>query len=70
MIWGLVAVLVWLAFVIHWVLSPEAQYEGLEKIVRDFDEDDCNPPRPMTGFLATLTEEQKKAALAYRGDEF
>ena len=25
--------------------------------------------RPMTGFLATLTESQKEAALAYRGAE-
>jgi hypothetical protein len=26
-------------------------------------------PRPMTGFIATLTPEQRKAALAYRGPE-
>lgn len=25
--------------------------------------------RPMTGFFATLTPEQKKQALSYRGDE-
>lgn len=25
--------------------------------------------RPMTGFLATLTDEQRKRALAYRGDD-
>ncbi len=25
--------------------------------------------RPMTGFFATLTAEQKKKALSYRGDE-
>jgi hypothetical protein len=25
--------------------------------------------RPMTGFFASLTDEQKRAALAYRGDE-
>lgn len=29
----------------------------------------CATPRPMTGFFATLTEEQKKLALEYRGDE-
>jgi hypothetical protein len=26
-------------------------------------------PRPMTGFLATLTPEQRDAALAHRGDD-
>lgn len=26
-------------------------------------------PRPMTGFLATLTPEQREAALAYRGPD-
>ncbi|MBX5153222.1 hypothetical protein HJC04_11340 [Rhizobium sp. NLR8a] len=26
-------------------------------------------PRPATGFFANLTEDQKKRALAYRGDE-
>ena len=26
-------------------------------------------PRPLTGFFAGLTAEQKKAALEYRGDE-
>ena len=29
----------------------------------------CATPRPMTGFFATLTPEQKKLALGYRGDE-
>ncbi len=29
----------------------------------------CATPRPMTGFFATLTEEQKKLALEYRGEE-
>jgi hypothetical protein len=29
----------------------------------------CATPRPMTGFFATLTQEQKKLALEYRGDE-
>jgi hypothetical protein len=29
----------------------------------------CATPRPMTGFFATLTEEQKKLALEYRGNE-
>ena len=27
------------------------------------------PPRPMTGFFTTLTDNQKKAALAHRGDD-
>jgi hypothetical protein len=27
------------------------------------------PPRPMTGFFASLTQEQQKAALEYRGEE-
>ncbi len=26
-------------------------------------------PRPMTGFFATLSDEQKKLALSYRGEE-
>lgn len=26
-------------------------------------------PRPMTGFLATMTDDQKKAAREYRGEE-
>ena len=29
----------------------------------------CGKPRPMTGFFASLTEDQKKRALAYRGEE-
>lgn len=29
----------------------------------------CAKSRPMTGFLATLTDEQKKKAKAYRGDD-
>lgn len=29
----------------------------------------CATPRPMTGFFATLTAEQKKLALEYRGKE-
>lgn len=29
----------------------------------------CATPRPMTGFLATLSEDQKKLAREYRGDE-
>lgn len=29
----------------------------------------CATPRPMTGFFATLTDEQKKLALKYRGDD-
>lgn len=29
----------------------------------------CGPERPMTGFLATLSEAQKKQALAYRGPD-
>jgi hypothetical protein len=29
----------------------------------------CGKPRPMTSFFASLTDEQKKRALAYRGAE-
>ncbi|MER9391886.1 MULTISPECIES: hypothetical protein [unclassified Mesorhizobium] len=29
----------------------------------------CGKPRPMTGFLATLTDEQKKLAREYTGEE-
>lgn len=29
----------------------------------------CAKPRPMTGFLATLTEEQKRLAREHRGDD-
>lgn len=34
-------------------------------------EQDQNPvaPRPMTGFLATMTDDQKKQALDYCGDD-
>ena len=29
----------------------------------------CGKPRAMTGFFAHLSEDQKRASLAYRGDE-
>lgn len=29
----------------------------------------CAKSRPMTGFLATLSDEQKRKAKAYRGDD-
>jgi hypothetical protein len=33
------------------------------------ERDDARPVRPMTGFFDTLSPEQQKRALAYRGDE-
>ena len=29
----------------------------------------CGNPRPMTGFFASLTDDQKRRALSYRGED-
>lgn len=39
------------------------------EVVRAMLADAESAPRPMRGFMATLTPEQKEADLAYRGDD-
>ncbi|WP_442582516.1 hypothetical protein ACSBOB_11465 [Mesorhizobium sp. ASY16-5R] len=49
-------------------LSTSLSWMSWEKTLPE-PEPFCANPRPMTGFLATMSEEQVKLARDYRGDD-